>query len=337
MNIGIIGCGRISKNHFEAILKIPNAKIVGCCDIIEKRAKDAAKTYNIPYWTTNYEDLLKLEDINLISICTPSGLHPKHGIMAANQGKHVLTEKPMAVKLENADRLIKACEDNNVHLFVVLQNRLNPSIQTVKNAIDNDRFGKLFMIVANVFWSRPQSYYDLADWRGTWELDGGAFCNQASHYVDLVQWFGGPVKSVMAHTDTLAREIEAEDSGAAIIKFDSGCIATINVSMLTYPKNLEGSITIIGEKGTVRIGGIAVNEILHWEFSDYDETDSLVKSLSTQPESVYGFGHDAYYQNVVNSIIKGEKPLVDGSTGRKSLELIESIYLSSSRQKRIIL
>jgi len=332
MRIGLVGCGRISKKHFEAIKKLSNADIVACCDIIEEKAKDAAKTYGIPYWTTNYEDLLK-RNLDLISICTPSGLHPQHGIMAANHGIHVLTEKPMGVSLEDADKLIKACAENNVNLFVVLQNRMNPAIQMLKKAIDHGRFGKLYMIVANVFWSRPQAYYDLAEWRGTWALDGGAFCNQASHYVDLVQWFGGPVKSVMARTDTLARDIEAEDTGAAIIKFDSGCIATINVSMLTYPKNLEGSITIIGEKGTARVGGIAVNEILYWKFSDANESDLILEAFSTKPDSVYGFGHESYYNNVIHSINKEEKPLVDGNEGRKSLELIESIYISSKNQK----
>ncbi|SCY57562.1 Gfo/Idh/MocA family protein [Alkaliphilus peptidifermentans] len=337
MKIGLVGCGRISKTHLEAIKKLSNANIAGCCDIVEDRAKSTAEKYNIPYWTTKYQELLKEKDIDLISICTPSGLHPEHGIMAANHGKHVLTEKPMGVRLIDADKLITACEENGVKLFVVLQNRLNPSIQMVKNAIDKGRFGKVFMIVANVFWTRPQEYYDLAAWRGTWALDGGAFCNQASHYVDLVQWFGGPVKSVMASTATLARDIEAEDTGAAIINFHSGCIATINVTMLTYPKNLEGSITIIGEKGTVRVGGIAVNEILHWQFQDYDEVDRIVNNVSTIPDSVYGFGHMAYYQNVINSIINGENPLIDGLAGRKSLELIESIYLSNRQQRVVIL
>ncbi|MCC5912504.1 MAG: Gfo/Idh/MocA family oxidoreductase [Clostridiaceae bacterium] len=333
MNIGLVGCGRISKNHFEAIRKVPKATIKGCCDIVKERAKEAAKAYDIPYWTTNFEDLLKQEDIDLISICSPSGLHPAHGIMAANYGKHVLTEKPMGVRLIDVDQLIKACNDNDVRLFVVLQNRLNPSIQIVKKAIDQGRFGKIHMIVANVFWSRPQEYYDLSEWRGTWALDGGAFCNQASHYVDLVQWFGGPVKTVMARTDTLARNIEAEDTGAAIIKFDSGCIATINVTMLTYPKNLEGSVTIIGEKGTVRVGGIAVNEILYWKFSDSNEVDFIIDEFSTDPNSVYGFGHEAYYDNVINSIINEQKPSVDGNEGRKSLELIEAIYTSSKNHK----
>lgn len=337
VNIGLIGCGRISKNHFEAIKNLPNANIIGCCDIVEERAKNSALTYDIPFWTTNYEELLRREDIDLISICTPSGLHPEHGMMAANCGKDVLTEKPMGVSIKDADRLIKTCEKNAVKLFVVLQNRLNPAIQQVKKALDMGRFGKLYMMVANVFWFRPQEYYNLGNWRGTWALDGGAFCNQASHYVDLIQWFGGPVKSVVANTATLARNIEAEDTGASIIRFNSGCIATINVTMLTFPKNLEGSITIIGEKGTVKIGGIAVNEILHWDFSDYNEGDGLINNATTYPDSVYGFGHQGYYKSVINSIIKEEAPLVDGNAGRKSLEIIEAIYLSNVEERPIII
>ncbi|MFZ5945169.1 MAG: Gfo/Idh/MocA family protein [Bacillota bacterium] len=337
LKIGIIGCGRIAKNHFEALSKLGNVEVVACCDIIGERAEKAAATYGVPFWTKNYEEMLQKKDINLISICTPSGLHPEHGIMAANYGKHVLSEKPIGVRLSDADELIKACDKNGVRLFVVMQNRLNPSIQLIKKAIDSGRFGQIFMIIANVFWTRPQEYYDMADWRGTWEFDGGAFCNQASHYVDLVQWFGGPVQSVMAQTDTLARNIEAEDTGAAIIKFRKGCVATINVTMLTYPKNLEGSITIIGEKGTVRVGGIAVNEIIHWNFSDYQDDDRIVKAANTFPESVYGFGHSAYYKNVIESLKNGENPLIDGRGGRKSLEIIEAIYKSNKERKTIVL
>lgn len=335
VNICVLGCGRISKNHFESIAKIPNARIVGCCDVISERAEMAAKSYNVPYWTTDYEDLLNSCKPELVSICTPSGLHPKHGITAARLGVNVLTEKPMGVKLSSADKLIKSCEENNVKLFVVLQNRLNPSIQMVKQALDSGRFGKIYKIVANVFWTRPQDYYDSASWRGTWELDGGAFCNQASHYVDLVQWFGGPVNSVAAHTATLARNIEAEDTGSAIIVFKSGCIASINVTMLTYPQNFEGSITILGEKGSVRIGGVAANKILHWEFKDWHDSDNEIKSTSTMPGSVYGFGHYPYYEGVIDSLRNNTPPMIDGLEGRKSLEIIEAIY-KSSRDREFI-
>lgn len=326
LNIGLIGCGRISKNHFEAIAAQPDAQCIACCDIIEARAETAAQKYNIPTWTTSYKEMLQNPEIDLISICTPSGLHPQHGIQAAKAGKHVLTEKPMACRLAEADELIKACDDAGVKLFVVLQNRLNPSIQLVRRAFEEGRFGKLYMITSNVFWTRPQDYYDMAPWRGTWALDGGAFMNQASHYVDMVQWFGGPIEEVKSITATLARNIEAEDTGSAIIRFQNGAIGSINVTMLTYPKNLEGSITIFGEKGTIRIGGTSMNKIEHWEFSDKQPYDDEIVKYNTNPTSVYGFGHVGYYRNVLNTLIDNNYPISDGQEGRKSLFLLEQIY-----------
>lgn len=326
INIGVIGCGRISKNHFEAISAHPDARCVSCCDIMGDRAREASCTYQVPNWTTRYEEMLDNPNIDLISICTPSGLHPLHGIMAANHGKHVLTEKPMGVNLADADRLINACDDAGVRLFVVLQNRLNPSIQLVKRALNEGRFGKIYLITSNVFWTRPQDYYDMASWRGTWEFDGGAFMNQASHYVDMIQWFGGPVTSVQSFTATLARDIEAEDTGSAIIKFYSGAIGNINVTMLTYPKNLEGSITILGETGTVKVGGIAMNTIEHWSFDSCCDYDNIVDEAQTNPSSVYGFGHTGYYRNVLDNLISNAVPSSDGREGRKSLELLHLIY-----------
>jgi UDP-N-acetyl-2-amino-2-deoxyglucuronate dehydrogenase len=284
-----------------------------------------------------------------VNICTPSGLHPVHGIQAAKAGKHVLTEKPMACRLAEADELIKACDEAGANLFVVLQNRLNPAIQLVRRAFDEGRFGKLYMITSNVFWTRPQEYYDMAPWRGTWELDGGAFMNQASHYVDMVQWFGGPIEEVKAITATLARNIEAEDTGSAIIRFKNGAIGSINVTMLTYPKNLEGSITIFGENGTVRVAGTSMNKIEHWQFADQKPYDNEIEKYNTNPTSVYGFGHSGYYRNVIDHLMaKYERAGVgnesikltslsslltphssqvcDGREGRKSLNLLEQIY-----------
>ncbi len=326
LNIALLGCGRISKNHFEAIAQQPDAQCIACCDIIEDRAKEAAKKYNIPTWTTNYEEMLSDPNIDLISICTPSGLHPEHGIQAAKAGKHVLTEKPMACRLIEADELIKACDQARVKLFVVLQNRLNPSIQLVRRAFEEGRFGQIYMITSNVFWTRPQDYYDMAPWRGTWKLDGGAFMNQASHYVDMVQWFGGPIKEVKSITATLARNIEAEDTGSAIIRFQNGAIGSINVTMLTYPKNLEGSITIFGEKGTVRVAGTSMNKIEYWEFADKKYYDAEIDQYNTNPSSVYGFGHSGYYRNVIDNLQGTAEPSSNGPEGRKSLYLLEQIY-----------
>lgn len=326
LKIGLIGCGRISKNHFEAIAQQPDAKCIACCDIIEDCARDAAIKYNIPTWTTNYEDMLQNPNIDLISLCTPSGLRPEHGILAAKHGKHVLAEKPMACRLAEADELIKACDQAGVKLFVVLQCRLNPSIQMVRRAFEEGRFGKIYMITSNVFWTRPQEYYDTALWRGTWKLDGGAFMNQASHYIDMVQWFGGPIAEVKSITATLARNIEAEDTGSAIIRFQNGAIGSINVTMLTYPKNLEGSIIILGEKGTVRIGGTSMNIIEYWEFADKRPYDDEIEHYNTILTSAYGFGHSGYYCNVIDNLQGNVEPISNGHEGRKSLYLLDQIY-----------
>ncbi|MBL0892622.1 MAG: Gfo/Idh/MocA family oxidoreductase [Gemmatimonadaceae bacterium] len=328
IRLALVGCGRISRNHFEAIAKIPELELVAVCDIVPERAEQAGAAHGVPHFTS-LEQMLAEVPSDAVVIATPSGLHPQHGILAARAGRHVISEKPMAISLAAADALVQACDENRVHLFVVKQNRLNPPIVLLKRAIDRGRFGRIYMANCTVRWTRPQDYYDQAPWRGTWEFDGGAFMNQASHYVDLVQWLVGPVESVMAKTATLARRIEAEDSGAAVLKFRSGAIGVIEVTMLTFPRNLEGSITILGEKGSVKIGGTAVNRVEHWQFADYDDDDKLVEQANTNPPSVYGFGHEGYYRNVV-SVLRGQAtPDTDGRAGRKSLELILGIYESA--------
>lgn len=332
--VALVGCGRISANHFAALHRIDGLDLVAACDTVEARAREAGERWGVP-WFTNYEQMLARVPCDVVSIATPSGLHPQHGIIAAGAGKHVVSEKPMAITLSAADELVKACDDAGVQLFVVQQNRLNPTVQLVKRAMDKGRFGRLYMANATVRWTRPQEYYDQAPWRGTWEFDGGAIMNQASHYVDLIQWLVGPVESVMAKTATMARRIEAEDSGAAILKFRNGAIGVIEVTMLTFPKNYEGSITILGEKGSVKIGGTAVNRIEHWQFADDDDDDKLVEAADTSPPSVYGFGHEPYYRNVLR-VLRGEAgPDTDGRGGRKSLELILGIYESAKTGREV--
>lgn len=326
--VALLGCGRISKNHFEAIDRIDGLDLVAVCDTDAERAKEAGTRWNVPHFTS-YERMLSESNADVVTIATPSGLHADQGVMAAEAGKHVVMEKPMAISLTGADALVHACDKARVQLFVVKQNRLNPPVQLLKRAVDRNRFGRIYMASCTVHWARPQEYYDQAPWRGTWEFDGGAFMNQASHYVDLIQWLMGPVESVMAKTATLARRIETEDSGVAILKFRSGALGTIEVTMLAYPRNLEGSLTILGEKGSVKIGGTAVNKIEHWEFADHDDDDKLVEAANTNPPNVYGLGHQGYYRNVL-AVLRGEaKPDTDGRAGRKSLELILGIYESA--------
>jgi UDP-N-acetyl-2-amino-2-deoxyglucuronate dehydrogenase len=326
--VALVGCGRISGNHFDAIAKVDGLTLAAVCDNVEERARAAGDRNGVP-WFTSYSEMLAKSESDIVVVATPSGLHPDHGVMAADAGKHVVSEKPMAISLAGADRLVGACDAAGVSLFVVKQNRLNAPVQLVKRAIDKGRFGKIYLANTTVRWARPQEYYDQASWRGTRKLDGGAFMNQASHYVDLVQWLGGPVESVVAKKATLARNIETEDTGVAVLRFASGALGTIEVTMLTYPKNLEGSLTILGEKGTVKIGGTAVNKIEHWEFAEADADDELVEASSSNPPNVYGYGHEGYYRNVT-AVLRGEaKAETDGRAGRKSLELILAIYRSA--------
>ncbi len=335
LRFGLIGCGRISKNHFESVAQIPEASYVAVADIIPEKAEAAAKQYDVPNFYTDYQEMLEKEQLDAVTICTPSGLHPQCGIDVANNKIHVITEKPMAINIAGADKLIQACDKNNVQLFVVKQNRLNATLQLLKRAVDKNRFGRIYLAQSNVFWQRPQAYYDAEKWRGTWEFDGGAFMNQASHYVDAMYWLLGNVDSVVATTSTMARRIEAEDTGCAILQFRSGIIATMNVTMLTYPKNFEGSITIIGEKGTVKVGGVAVNKIEKWDFEEYDDDDRIALDANYQPPNVYGFGHGPYYRNVTDVLLKKAIPATDGRDGRKSVEIIQAIYQSAKLGKRI--
>ena len=279
--------------------------------------------------------LLADSPADAVILATPSGLHPSQAIAVARSHRHVISEKPMATRWEDGRNMLRACDEANVRLFVVLQNRRNATLQLVKRAIDSGRFGRLFSVVVNVFWTRPQAYYDAAAWRGKWEWDGGAFMNQASHYVDLLTWLIGPVESVQAFAATLDRRIEAEDTGVAAIRWRNGALGSINVSMLTYPQNLEGSITILGEKGTVRVGGLAVNRIDEWRFADEHADDARIRDASYETTSVYGFGHPLYYDNVIK-VLRGEaEPETDGREGMKSLELLTAIYRSVRHGARV--
>jgi UDP-N-acetyl-2-amino-2-deoxyglucuronate dehydrogenase len=225
--------------------------------------------------------------------------------------------------------MVRACDEAGVRLFVVKQNRHNSTLKLLKKTVRDGRFGNIYLVQINVFWTRPQAYYDSDDWRGTWEFDGGALMNQASHYIDLLDWLIGPVESVQAMTATLGRKIEVEDTAVMNVRWRSGALGSVAVTMLTYPRNLEGSVTIIGEHGTVKLGGVAVNEIQHWEFEDERPEDALVAQASYETSSVYGFGHPAYYANVIKTLRGEAEPETDGREGLHSLELLIAAYLSA--------
>ncbi len=329
IRIAVVGCGRISKNHFGSIEQHAcDIELVGVCDTDAKVLSPHMERYGVPGYAS-LEALLTECPCDIVSLCTPSGLHAQQTIRAARAGRHVMTEKPMATRWKDGLAMVQACDEAGVHLFVIKQNRRNATLQLLKRAVEEKRFGRIHMVHLNVFWTRPQAYYDSARWRGTWEMDGGAFMNQASHYVDLLDWLIGPIADVQAMTGTLARDIEVEDTGVMNVRWRSGALGSMSVTMLTYPKNLEGSITIIGEKGTARIGGVAVNEIQIWDFADPCDYDQQVLNASYETTSVYGFGHPLYFRNVVK-VLRGEgEPETDGREGLKSLEVLIAAYISA--------
>lgn len=339
LKFALVGCGRIAKRHSEllGLNQIENASLVAVCDIVEEKAKALGEQFNIPYYT-DMDEMMKKEDIDVVSVLSESGYHAKHVISLAKYGKHIVVEKPMALTLDDADAMIIECDKNNARLFVVKQNRFNVPVVKLKEAMDADRFGKLVLGTIRVRWCRDQNYYDQADWRGKWAMDGGVLTNQASHHVDLLEWMMGDVESVFAKSMTALVDIEAEDTAIVTLKFRNGALGIIEATTAVRPKDLEGSISVLGEKGTVEIGGFAVNKMLHWNFTNKLEgDDEVMEKYSVNPPNVYGFGHQAYYENVVDSILNNKAHLVDGLVGRKSLELVTAIYESIETGKEVFL
>ena len=335
LRFAIVGCGRIAKNHFDALARhAADAQLVSVCDTDPAALQAAVASTGAPGFAT-LTGLLAASDADIVVLATPSGLHSRQAIAVAAAGRHVVSEKPMATKWDEGVAMVQACRDAGVKLFVVKQNRLNPTLQRVKQAVDAGRFGRMAMVAVNVFWTRPQSYYDAARWRGRWDMDGGAFMNQASHYVDMVDWLVGPVDNVHAYTATLARAIEAEDTGVMSLRLRSGALASVNVTMLTHGKNFEGSITLLGERGTVRVGGVAVNKIEHWEFDPLQPEDAHVAATSYGVDSVYGPGHAAYYANVIATLRGQAHAEVDGYEGLRSLEVLIAAYRSARDGVRV--
>lgn len=329
-NFALLGCGRIATRHAGLLSSgcIPGARLVAVCDQVQQVADAFATKYGVPA-VYHLHDLLAMRDVDVVSILTPSGLHSEHTIAVAKAGKHVVVEKPMALRLEDADAMIQACDEGGVKLFVIKQNRFNVPIVKAREALEAGRFGKLVLGTVRVRWCRPQTYYDQADWRGTWRMDGGVLSNQASHHVDMLEWFMGDAESVYAQATTALVKIEAEDTAVATLKFRNGALGIIEATTATRPKDLEGSLSILGERGMVEIGGFAMNEIRHWAFQEPLPSDEDVRErFSVNPPNVYGFGHQAYYGHVMKCLDGDGSAVVDGLEGRKSLELINALYES---------
>lgn len=329
LRFSLVGCGRIAQKHIEALSSLSGGKLVAVCDVQEERATACGKQAGVPHFR-NYHDMLSRVETDVVSILTPSGLHAQHTVdIVKTFKKNIVCEKPMALKLGDADEMIRVCDETGVRLFVVKQNRYNLPVQKLKQALDQGRFGKLVLGSIRVRWSRTQEYYDADDWRGTWAMDGGCLANQASHHIDLLEWMMGEPVEVTAKTATRLLNIEAEDTAAVILKFASGALGIVEATVATRPRDLEGSLSVLGEKGSVEISGFSVNKIRSWIFSEpRPEDKEMINQYSESPPSVYGFGHQRYLEEVVACLQSGKKALVDGLEGRKALELLNAIYES---------
>lgn len=339
INFAIVGCGRIAKRHSEllGLSQIEGARLAAVCDVDLEKAKEFGERFGVPYYQS-FDEMLQNVQIDVVSVLTPSGMHAEHVIALAKYKRHIVVEKPMALTLTDAEAMIKACDDNGVRLFVVKQNRFNVPVVKAREALDGGRFGKLVLGTVRVRWCRDQSYYDQDSWRGTWAYDGGVLANQASHHIDMLAWFMGEVESVHARATTALVNIEAEDTAVATLKFRNGALGIIEATSATRPKDIEGSISILGAGGSVEIAGFAVNKIRTWQFGDNHAADAeVMEKYSVNPPNVYGFGHQAYYEHVVDCLRNNTKALVDGHEGRQSLELIMALYESIASQQEVSL
>lgn len=339
LKFALVGCGRIAKRHSELLgdKQVKGAELVAVCDSVFSRAEKIGKQFNVSFFS-DMDEMMQKTLVDVVVVLTPSGSHAEHVINLAKYGKHIMVEKPMALTLDDADAMIQACDSNRVKLFVIKQNRFNLPVIKLREAIEKKRFGKLNLGTVRVRWARHQAYYDQDDWRGTWAMDGGVLTNQASHHVDLLEWMMGDVESVFAKTITAMADIETEDTAVVTVKFRNGALGIVEATTATRPIDLEGSISILGEKGTVVIGGFAVNKMETWLFEEKEpDDDEVIEHFSVNPPNVYGFGHQAYYEHVVECVNNNAHSLVDGLVGRKSIELISAIYESVETGKEVFL
>lgn len=334
MRYALIGCGRISTNHITAA-KNNQLDIVAVCDIVPESMEnllakhELSKDESIKRYT-DYKKMIQENAIDFVSIATESGNHGEIALYCIKQGVHVIIEKPMAMSLREADQIIELSEQNNIKVAACHQNRFNIAVQKLRNALESGRFGKLSHGSIHVRWNRNQEYYKQAPWRGTWAQDGGALMNQCIHGIDLLRWMmGDEIDSVYGVTkQQFHHYLEAEDMGMAVVKFKNGAVATIEGTTNVYPQNLEETLYLFGEKGTVKIGGKSTNNIDVWDFADESEQDQENKGLKEATSNVYGNGHTSLFQDMIEAITHDRKPYIDAQAGRRALELVLAIYKS---------
>ncbi|MEE0692646.1 MAG: Gfo/Idh/MocA family oxidoreductase [Lachnospiraceae bacterium] len=340
MKYALIGCGRISTNHVKAV-KNNHLEFVAACDIVPEHIEEVLKKNELQDAPikryTDYKKMIEENDIDLIGIATESGIHAEIALYCIDHGIHVIIEKPMAMSMKDADEIIQRSEEKKVKVCACHQNRFNVAIQRLRHAVEEGRFGKLSHGSIHVRWNRNKGYYDQAPWRGTWAQDGGALMNQCIHGIDLLRWmFGNEVEEVYGSTRQQFHDyLEAEDVGMAVVKFKNGAIATIEGTTNVYPQNLEETLYVFGEKGTVKIGGKSTNNIDVWDFADETEEDLKNKGLEEATSNVYGNGHTSLYADVIEAIENDRAPYVDAYAGRNALEMVLAIYKSQKEGKAV--
>src|SRR5262245_5344038 len=337
MKFGLVGCGNIARKH-ALVLKdyLDNAEIGAFVDLDASRAQKFSKEYGAPAFTSVAEMMRAMGDeIDVFSVLTPSGAHSDNVLELAQYGRPIVVEKPLALRLDDADRMIEACDNHGGKLFVVHQNRYNLPIVKAREALQQGRFGRLVLGTVRLRWTRDQAYYDSAAWRGTWAHDGGVFMNQAVHHIDMLSWFMGSVDSVRSMAATRLVKIECEDTGVAVIRFNSGALGVLEATTATRPNDLEGSISILGEKGTVVIGGFFMNELVTWSFDEKLPSDDVVMKEYGKNPPTPGFNLGEYLRDVIAAIHGRKVAMVDGLEGRKSLELVTALYESIETDRDI--
>lgn len=335
LKYALIGCGRISVNHIAVALE-NDLEIVALCDIEKNKMENIISKFNLSDKVRNYIDykeMLEKEKPELVAICTESGKHGQIAIDCIESGSNLIIEKPIALSLEEADEIIKKSKEKNLKVSACHQNRFNKSVQKIREAVEEKRFGKMLHGTAHIRWNREKNYYKQAPWRGTWEQDGGALMNQCIHNIDLLRWMmGNEILEVVGMTDNLKHGyIDAEDLGMALIKFSNGSYGIIEGTTNIYPSNLEETLYLFGEKGTVKAGGKSVNLIEEWQFADdIDDLDEVKEKYNENPPNVYGFGHNPLYADVIDAIKNDREPYVTAEDGRRALELVLAIYKSAT-------
>lgn len=336
INFAIIGCGRIAYKHLMAINELKeHANVIAVCDIIEEKAIEKAKEYNVSNYYTDYHEMIqKHPEIEIVNVCVPSGLHADVVVDIAKYGRHIITEKPMALRVEDCDRMINACKETGVQLFVIYQNRYNLAVQEAKRVVEQGELGKFVLGTVRVRWCRMQDYYEMDDWHGTWKMDGGVMSQQATHHLDLLQYFFGEPETISCMSDTRLLNIEVEDTSAAILRFKSGAIGAFEATVAARPKNLEGSLSILGENGSIVIGGQAVNEIKSWSFTNISEEESkeICKKWSRKVANVYGTGHVPNIMDIIEVVRDNKESSIvcDSVQGKKNVQLLAALYESAA-------